>query len=191
MICLIFNIFSCLSDLSITSVLWTVSPCYFSNHIDCSSWILSTICNMQTLPLQCHKVYYCSPACKRADVKDHTAVCRAYITVRRLVSFTVSLSLFLSHVGPIGLYIYIYLYLCSVQIHGGLGLRCLFVFWENLHLHRAPWCRYKEERANWSAKLREPEDGCGTCGFWRDSLTPCNICQQVGNTFMPFLCQYN
>jgi len=70
---------------------------------------------------QCHKVYYCSPACKRADVKDHTAVCRAYITVRR----------------------------------------------------------YKEERANWSAKLREPEDGCGTCGFWRDSLTPCNICQQV------------
>merc|ERR1712025_172291 len=29
------------------------------------------------------KVWYCSPACKRADVKPHATVCRAYITVRR------------------------------------------------------------------------------------------------------------
>merc|ERR1712179_701764 len=32
---------------------------------------------------QCGKVWYCSPACKRADVKPHATVCRAYITVRR------------------------------------------------------------------------------------------------------------
>ncbi|XP_023322716.1 uncharacterized protein LOC111697072 isoform X2 [Eurytemora carolleeae] len=31
----------------------------------------------------CQKVFYCSPPCKRADVKDHSSVCRAYITVRR------------------------------------------------------------------------------------------------------------
>merc|ERR1719392_24162 len=31
----------------------------------------------------CAKVWYCSAACKKADVKAHTAVCRAYITVRR------------------------------------------------------------------------------------------------------------
>merc|ERR1711928_300896 len=32
---------------------------------------------------QCNKVWYCSPACKRADVRQHSAVCRAHITIRR------------------------------------------------------------------------------------------------------------
>lgn len=70
---------------------------------------------------QCNKVWYCSPACKRADVKQHSLVCRAHITVRR-------------------------------------------------HL---------EERAAFAARLREPEDGCGNCGFWRDSLEDCVRCGQV------------
>jgi len=69
----------------------------------------------------CQKVFYCSAACKRADVKDHASVCRAYITVRR----------------------------------------------------------YKEEKCKFAAALLEPEDGCGTCGFWRDSLKPCVDCKQV------------
>merc|ERR1719319_288578 len=33
--------------------------------------------------------------------------------------------------------------------------------------------RYKEEREKFSAAIFEPEDGCGTCGFYRDSLKPC------------------
>jgi len=70
---------------------------------------------------QCGKVWYCSPACKRADVKPHATVCRAYITVRR----------------------------------------------------------YTEERAEFAKKLHEPEDGCGTCGFWRDTLEECGRCSQV------------
>lgn len=70
---------------------------------------------------QCGKVWYCSPACKRADVKPHATVCRAYITVRR----------------------------------------------------------YTEERVEFAKKLHEPEDGCGTCGFWRDSLEDCAKCGQV------------
>jgi len=70
---------------------------------------------------QCGKVWYCSPACKRADVKPHATVCRAYITVRR----------------------------------------------------------YTEERLEFAKKLHEPEDGCGTCGFWRDSLEDCTKCGKV------------
>lgn len=70
---------------------------------------------------QCGKVWYCSPACKRADVKPHATVCRAYITVRR----------------------------------------------------------YTEERLAFAKKLHEPEDGCGTCGFWRDSLEDCTKCGRV------------
>eukprot|EP00092_Neocalanus_flemingeri_P018137 GFUD01019629.1.p1 GENE.GFUD01019629.1~~GFUD01019629.1.p1 ORF type:complete len:487 (+),score=121.27 GFUD01019629.1:50-1510(+) len=70
---------------------------------------------------QCGKVWYCSPACKRADVKPHATVCRAYITVRR----------------------------------------------------------YTEERVEFAKKLHEPEDGCGTCGFWRDTLEDCAKCGQV------------
>jgi len=70
---------------------------------------------------QCQKVFYCSNPCKRADVKEHATVCRAFITVRR----------------------------------------------------------YGEERVAWGAKLREPEDGCATCGFWRDSLKDCKICKEV------------
>ena len=31
----------------------------------------------------------------------------------------------------------------------------------------------------WAAKLREPEDGCATCGFWRDSLRDCKQCNEV------------
>jgi len=70
---------------------------------------------------QCHKVFYCSHPCKRADVKEHATVCRAYITVRR----------------------------------------------------------YGEERTAFANKLREPVDGCDTCGFWRDSQVECAKCQQV------------
>jgi hypothetical protein len=70
---------------------------------------------------QCGKVWYCSPACKRADVKPHSSVCRAYITVRR----------------------------------------------------------YIEERKEFAKKLHEPEDGCGTCGFWRDTLEDCAKCGKV------------
>jgi len=70
---------------------------------------------------QCGKVWYCSPPCRRADAKPHTAVCRAFITVRR----------------------------------------------------------YNEERSAFSAQLREPVDGCMTCGFWRDSLEECEHCLVV------------
>lgn len=70
---------------------------------------------------QCQKVFYCSASCKRADVKEHATVCRAFITLRR----------------------------------------------------------YGEERAEFAARLREPEDGCATCGFWRDSLESCKLCGEV------------
>jgi len=70
---------------------------------------------------QCGKVWYCSSACKRADVKPHSSVCRAYITVRR----------------------------------------------------------YTEKRAEFAKQLHEPEDGCETCGFWRDSLENCTRCGKV------------
>ena len=46
--------------------------------------------------------------------------------------------------------------------------------------------RYGEERAEFAARLREPEDGCATCGFWRDSLENCKICDEV--TEAVFLC---
>jgi len=69
----------------------------------------------------CAKVWYCSAHCKKADVKPHTSVCRAYITVRR----------------------------------------------------------YQEEKTEFARKIHEPEDGCGTCGFWRESLQPCNKCGKV------------
>lgn len=76
---------------------------------------------MMTACRQCNKVWYCTPACKRADVRQHSAVCRAYITVRR----------------------------------------------------------YTEERSEFASKLREPVDGCGNCGFWRDTLETCARCCQV------------
>ena len=41
--------------------------------------------------------------------------------------------------------------------------------------------RYTEDRESWAAKLREPEDGCATCGFWRDSLQDCEQCNEVNN----------
>jgi len=69
----------------------------------------------------CSKVWYCNALCKKADLKAHTAVCRAYITARR----------------------------------------------------------YLEERAAFAKKIHEPDDGCGTCGFWRESLELCNKCNKV------------
>ena len=39
--------------------------------------------------------------------------------------------------------------------------------------------RYTEERMEFAKKLHEPEDGCGTCGFWRDSLEDCTKCGKV------------
>jgi len=77
--------------------------------------------SMMTACRQCCKVWYCSPVCKKADTRQHSKVCRAYITIRR----------------------------------------------------------YKEQRYEFARKLREPEDGCATCGFWRDSLEPCNRCAKV------------
>lgn len=76
---------------------------------------------MMTACRQCNKVWYCTPACKRADVRQHSSVCRAYITIRR----------------------------------------------------------YTEERSEFASKLREPVDGCGNCGFWRDTLETCARCSQV------------
>jgi len=76
---------------------------------------------MMTACRQCNKVWYCTPACKRADVRQHSAVCRAHITVRR----------------------------------------------------------YTEERSAFASKLREPVDGCGNCGYWRDTLEACARCCQV------------
>ena len=40
-------------------------------------------------------------------------------------------------------------------------------------------CRFTEERMEFAKKLHEPEDGCGTCGFWRDSLEDCTKCGRV------------
>jgi hypothetical protein len=40
-------------------------------------------------------------------------------------------------------------------------------------------CRFTEERMEFAKKLHEPEDGCGTCGFWRDSLEDCTKCGKV------------
>ena len=37
---------------------------------------------VKILHLMC-QVWYCSANCKKADIKLHTSVCRAYITVRR------------------------------------------------------------------------------------------------------------
>jgi len=70
---------------------------------------------------QCGKVWYCSPPCRRADVKQHTSVCRAFITVRR----------------------------------------------------------FREERSAFAGQLREPEDGCCVCGFYRDSQVDCGKCGEV------------
>ena len=67
------------------------------------------------------QVWYCSAGCKKANVSAHTAVCRAYITVRRFV----------------------------------------------------------EDKVAFARKLQEPEDGCATCGFWRESLEACSKCQKV------------
>ena len=39
--------------------------------------------------------------------------------------------------------------------------------------------RYTEERNEFAKKLREPVDGCGNCGFWRDTLEACARCGQV------------
>ena len=30
-----------------------------------------------------------------------------------------------------------------------------------------------------AVQLREPDDGCGTCGFWRDGLEQCGDCGAV------------
>ena len=39
--------------------------------------------------------------------------------------------------------------------------------------------RFQEEKAEFARKINEPDDGCGTCGFWRESLQPCNKCGKV------------
>ena len=41
------------------------------------------------------------------------------------------------------------------------------------------WDRYTEERTAFASKLREPVDGCGNCGYWRDTLEACARCCQV------------
>jgi len=47
-----------------------------------------------------------------------------------------------------------------------------------------PVVRYGEERTEFAARLREPEDGCATCGFWRDSLETCKTCGEVSPDIM-------
>ena len=39
--------------------------------------------------------------------------------------------------------------------------------------------RFQEEKVEFARKINEPDDGCGTCGFWRESLQPCNKCGKV------------
>jgi len=39
--------------------------------------------------------------------------------------------------------------------------------------------RFNEEKTEFAKKINEPDDGCGTCGFWRDSLEACNKCNKV------------
>jgi len=39
--------------------------------------------------------------------------------------------------------------------------------------------RFIEEKVAFARKLQEPEDGCVTCGFWRETLEACSKCQKV------------
>lgn len=39
--------------------------------------------------------------------------------------------------------------------------------------------RFIEEKVAFARKLQEPEDGCGTCGFWRETLEACTKCHKV------------
>jgi len=39
--------------------------------------------------------------------------------------------------------------------------------------------RFVEEKVAFARKLQEPEDGCVTCGFWRETLEACTRCQKV------------
>ena len=39
--------------------------------------------------------------------------------------------------------------------------------------------RFIEEKVAFARKLQEPEDGCVTCGFWRETLEACTKCHKV------------
>ena len=39
--------------------------------------------------------------------------------------------------------------------------------------------RFVEEKVTFARKLQEPEDGCVTCGYWRETLEACSKCQKV------------
>ena len=39
--------------------------------------------------------------------------------------------------------------------------------------------RFIEEKVAFARKLQEPEDGCVTCGYWRETLEACSKCQKV------------
>ena len=39
--------------------------------------------------------------------------------------------------------------------------------------------RFIEEKVAFARKLQEPEDGCVTCGFWRETLETCTKCHKV------------
>ena len=39
--------------------------------------------------------------------------------------------------------------------------------------------RFLEEKVAFARKLQEPEDGCVTCGYWRETLEACSKCQKV------------
>ena len=39
--------------------------------------------------------------------------------------------------------------------------------------------RFVEEKVAFARKLQEPEDGCVTCGYWRETLEACSKCQKV------------
>ena len=55
----------------------------------------------------------------------------------------------------------------------------------NLTSVKSVLLRYTEERNEFAKKLREPVDGCGNCGFWRDTLEACARCGQV--VLFPFI----
>ena len=41
--------------------------------------------------------------------------------------------------------------------------------------------RFVEEKVAFARKLQEPEDGCVTCGYWRETLEACSKCQKVSD----------
>ena len=48
--------------------------------------------------------------------------------------------------------------------------------------------RFADEKVAFARKIQEPEDGCATCGFWRESLEACSKCNKVRARVMSVDC---